>query len=107
MYELLSKELPSMISKQTQAEINYNAQEINRNLFQLKLIDNEHLISLDVVSLFTNVPVDDAIDYTVELLFEQEDVPELSFDRDTFVTLLRLVTEDVIFCNKSGDFQTH
>ena len=106
MYELLSKELASIISKQPQAEINCNAQEINRNLFQLKLIEDEHLISLDV-EVLTNVPIDVVIEYTVELLFEQEDVPELSFDRDTFVTLLRLVTEDVIFCNKSGDFQTH
>ena len=71
MYELLSKELASIISKQPQAKINCNAQEINRNLFQLKLNEDEHLISLDVVSLFTNVPVDDAIDYTVELIFEQ------------------------------------
>ena len=105
MYELLSKELASIINKLPQAKISCNAQEINRNLGDLKLNDEEQLISLDVVSLLTNVPVDEAIDYTAELLFEQEDAPELPFDRDTFVTLLRLVTKDVIFATNHGNFK--
>ena len=58
---------------------------------------NCYLVSLDVVSLFTNVPVDETIDICVDLLYNSEDRSPPKIKRDDFKELLTLAVKDNCF----------
>ena len=106
MYHLLSKEQASTSNKLPQKlkSTAMHKKSTERNLSQLKLHDDEQLISLDFVILFTNVPVDEAIDYRAELLFEQEDVLQLL--SDYFCYNFAIGHHMYSCCSKLWEFQT-
>ena len=53
-------------------------------LAEIKLAEDEELISFDVVSLYTNVPVNEAIDVCVNFLYNgTNEAPPI--DKDTFL----------------------
>ena len=72
LYEPLSKELAKWISKLPESNINCNVSQVRNALCDVKLEPDERVISLDVVSLFTNVPLLEAINHTAELLFDPD-----------------------------------
>ena len=57
--------------------------------------EDEVMLSLHVNSLFTNVPVEESIQLAADLLYSSTEVS--SFDRETFVELMRLTVTDVHF----------
>ena len=95
-YYNLAKYLASILSEIPEANINCNAKEVKHDLTQ----QNEgQLVSYDVVSLFTNVPLTLAIDHAVELLPKNA-----CFDKDTAKELLRLCCANTIFGYKDELF---
>ena len=60
-YEPVSKVLADWIGGLPQARINCHVAGVKDSLCNLKLNSDEKLVSLDVVSLFTNVPVQETI----------------------------------------------
>ena len=65
-----------------------------------KIGPNRKLVSFDVVSLYTNVPVKEAICLAAEKLYELEDVPPV--DKETFITLANLCCSDVLLRSNNG-----
>ena len=55
------------------------------------------MVSLDIESLFTNVPVSETIDIILGKLFPQDSFTYHGFSRDDFSTLLKLAVEDSYF----------
>ena len=55
--------------------------------------EDETIIFLDVKSLYTNVPVQEAIIHAVECLYSSECVPE--FEKNVFIQLMKLAVTDV------------
>ena len=53
---------------------------------------------------FSNVPLDEAFDLTVNLLYQDDD-SALNFSRSTFRTLLQMVAKDVVLLTHRGTFQ--
>ena len=68
------------------------------------LEDDEVIISFDVSSLYTNVPVDEAIHEAAELLYSGE-VSAPPVDKETFVKLLQLATKDVVMLTHEGYYR--
>ena len=67
----------------------------------LKLEDGEVLVSFDVVSLYTNVPVKEAIKEAADRLYSGEfDLPPV--DKDTFIQLLTLSSTNVVMSTHDG-----
>ena len=64
-----------------------------------KLNYDECLVSFDIKNLYTNVPVIEAINVCADLLFASR---ELNIDKDTFITLAKLLSCDMIFSSHDG-----
>ena len=76
-----------------------------RQLSDIQLQSDEQLVSLDVEGLFTNVPVNEAIEYTSELMYSPNPDFAPPIDQDTFVKLLKLVCVDAVFSTHQGYFK--
>ena len=67
--------------------------------------DNENINSLDVVSLFTNVPVANAVLVATEKMYDSDCVEPPPMLDNTFKTLLEMVSLDVLVSDMDGAFQ--
>ena len=68
---------------------------------EIKLDENHELISLDVSSLYTNVPVTEAISVCADLMYNGKN-PLPPVDKDTFITLATLASCDVVLATHDG-----
>ena len=60
------------------------------------LPDDEECVSSDVVSLFTNVPLDETIDYIIESIYTHKKLPQIC-SKLVFRRLLEKITKDYTF----------
>ena len=104
-YHPLAKQLAKWISKLPEASISCNVGQVMRQLSDIQLQSDEQLVSLDVEGLFTNVPVNEAIAYTTELMYSPNHDFAPPIDQDTFAKLLKLVCVDVVFSTHQGYFK--
>ena len=65
------------------------------------LPDDEEYVSYDVVSLFTNIPLDETIDYIIESIYTHEKLPQIC-SKFVFRRLLEKITKD---CTILVDFK--
>ena len=73
-------------------------------LADIKLTEDEELISFDVVSLYTNVPVNEAIEVCANFLYNGiNEAPPI--DKDTFITLAKMSSCNVLMSTHDGYYQ--
>ena len=78
-----------------------NSKKISDQLTDLKLSEDEILISFDVVSLYTNVPVAEAMQEAADRLYSGEfETPPIS--KETFLKLLKISSTNVIMATHDG-----
>ena len=82
--------------------INSSTQKVPAQLPSIQLEEDECLVSFDVVSLYTNVPVKESIQVCADLLFNQI---TMSIDKETFVTLAELACCDVVISTHRGYYR--
>ena len=76
-------------------------QKISNQLKDIELDEDEVLVSFDVVSLYTNVPVLEAINEAADRLYCGEfETPPVS--KETFIELLKLASTNVIMLTHDG-----
>ena len=68
------------------------------------LEDDEIMVSLDIESLFTNVPLTESINYTADLLYSTDNAPT-GIDKATFKELLQMVSKDVVILTHRGYYR--
>ena len=96
-YYKLNKVLAKCFEKIEGANIETNSPDGREILESTNLEPNENLISLDVKSLYTNVPLKEAIDIA---LYEQDEPPSIA--RKTMKRLLNMAVSQVHFkCNET------
>ena len=96
---MLNKVLEKFFEKIEGANIETNSLDARETLESTNLEPNENLISLDVKSLYTNVPLKEAIDIALRKLYEQDDPPSIA--RKTMKRLLNMAVSQVHFkCNE-------
>ena len=76
-------------------------------LKNITLAKDETLLSFDVTSLYTNVPVHESIEYCAELLFNKRKNIIKDMDKQTFITLAKLACCDVVFLTHDGYYTQH
>jgi len=84
--------------------INSSTKQISDCLGHIELEEEEELVSFDVSSLYTNVPVLESINVCAELLFSGKyKLPPV--DKQTFIELAKMASCDVIMSTHRGYFK--
>ena len=98
-YQGIAKKIAAWLALVPECCINTSTQKMNNEL-RKNVGENDVLISFDVSSLYTNVPVNESIEYCAELLFKK--IAIQSIDKDTFIKLAKLACCDVVFMSHDG-----
>ena len=97
-YDNLNKTRAKYFDEIEGANIETNTQMAREVLEKTELDSHESIVSLDVKSLYTNVPLKEAVEIALRRLYEQVNPPETS--RKTMKKLLNLAVSKVHFkCN--------
>ena len=95
-YHKIAKEVTSWLSVVEECNINSSTKQISDKLPNIQLNQNEELVSFDVKSLYTNVPVNEAIEDCTNLLYSGK-YKKPPVDRSTFKELITLCCCNIIF----------
>ena len=95
-YYRLAEKVTKWLSMIPESKINCSTQKTVDQLKNVKLDPEEVMISFDVSSLYTNVPVNEAINDAANLLyFGRYETPPV--DKETFIALTKLAVTDVSY----------
>ena len=84
--------------------INSSTKMIADSLKDVQLEEGEEIVSFDVSSLYTNVPVQEAIEHCADLLYSGEyELPPV--EKETFIKLLSLCVCDVLMLTHDGFYK--
>ena len=101
-YQNVAKKVAGWLSLVPQCRINTSTEKVTAQLQDMSLTTEESLISFDVTSLYTNVPVKESIQVCADLLFDR--VQMTSVDKETFIKLAELSCCNVVFSTHRGFF---
>ena len=102
-YYALSAQVAKWLSVLPESRINVSTEQIVKEIKNLKMAENEILISFDVSSLYTNVPVDESIKDAADMLYSGRcETP--SVDKETFIELTKLAVKNIIMSTHDGYF---
>ena len=101
-YHGVAQVVANWLSNVPECKINCSTKSICDSLKDIKLNENESIISFDVTSLYTNVPVLEAIETCADLLFK---FVKISVDKETFITLAKIASCDVIMSTHDGFYR--
>lgn len=103
-YYKIGVQVAEWLSKVPACQINASTKEIADSLKNVQLEEDEELVSFDVSSLYTNVPVMEAIDICTELLFDgNQEAPPV--DKETFKVLAQISSCNVIMLTHNGYYR--
>ena len=88
-----------------ECKINASTKLICDSIRTVILEEDEEIISFDVLSLYTNVPVMEAIEVRTDLLFALPADKRPSIDKDTFVILTKIASCDVLMSTHDGYYR--
>ena len=101
VYHPIANQVTKWLNVVPECQINTSTQRISTSLSSIKLDNYEVIISFDVASLYTNVPVQEAIDVCTEMLYSgNHKLPPV--DKDTFKELAQLCTCNVLMQTHDG-----
>ncbi|XP_066933903.1 uncharacterized protein [Clytia hemisphaerica] len=103
-YYKIAKKVADWLSVVEECQINTSSQSLSQSLKEITLENDEEMISFDVVSLYTNVPVDEAITHCAELLYGDR-YPHPPVSKDTFVELTKLCSLNVLMLTPRGYYR--
>ena len=101
-YQNVAKQVALWLSQVPECNIQTSTKDIRDTLKDVQLEPDEELVSFDVASLYTNVPVREAIDVCADLLFEKVSIP---VDKETFKILAELATCNVVMSTHDGFYR--
>ena len=101
IYDNLGKWLYDQVKHMQDIKPNINSIDICRLVTNERLGEDVEWFSADVVALFTNVPLEEAIEVMVEELYRLED-EQHPVTKETFKALLLLATRNITFTAPDG-----
>ena len=103
-YYRISKQITEWLAGVKECQINSSTKSIADSLGNLQLPDDEEVISFDVSSLYTNVPVQEAIEHCADLLFSST-YKKPPVTKDTFIMLASLSNCNVLMLTHNGYYR--
>ena len=101
-YHKVGNQVAQWLSHVPECKINCSTKSISDSLRSIQLDKDHELVSFDVTSLYTNVPVKEAIEVCADLLFQRLSLP---VDKKTFITLAEIASCNVIMSTHDGFYQ--
>jgi hypothetical protein len=92
LYEIIKNNRPS----QSFSYIRDSFQFVKK-IIEIEDSSNQLMISFDVDNLYTNVPVHEAIEITLDMLFKRSNPPNIPFTRPQLKNLLEMSVTDIPF----------
>lgn len=103
-YHKIALQTTEWLSVVPECGINSSTKQISESLNAVTLDEDEEVVSFDVTSLYTNVPVQEAIEHCADLLYcGKHQLPPV--DKDTFIRLLQLCACDVLMLTHDGFYK--
>lgn len=103
-YHQIALQTTEWLSVVPECGINSSTKSISDSLKSVKLEPDEEIVSFDVTSLYTNVPLLEAINDCTNMLYSgNHQVPPV--DKSTFVELLKLCTSNVLMLTHKGFYR--
>jgi len=103
-YHKTAVQVADWLSVVDECKINSSTEQISQMLKSVTLEEDEELVSFDVVSLYTNVPVLEAIQVCADLLYSGKyKIPPV--DKETFVTLAKMSSCNVLMLTHDGYYR--
>ena len=103
-YHKIGQKIADWLSVLPESKINSSTKQVADQMNSTILQDDEVIVSFDVSSLYTNVPVNEAIHKAADLLFESNATPP-RVTKETFITLAKLSSLDVIMSTHAGYYR--
>ncbi len=100
-YHQVAEQVAEWLAVVPECGINSSTKEISDKISSIRLADDEELVSFDVTSLYTNVPVMESIEVCADLLF-QDTTKAPPIDRTTFVELAMIASCNVVMSTHDG-----
>ena len=104
IYHPLANLLLEWIKGLPSTQTDCNSKQVSQTLATQKLKSTETLMSLDVVSLYTNVPLDEAVQIVAEDIYNETNTTP-PVDKPTFIELMRMATKNVLFLSPNGSYR--
>jgi len=104
VYHKIGNQVAEWLSVVPECKINSSTKSISDKLSDICLNEDEEIISFDVVSLYTNVPVLESINVCADLLF-REGIEQPPIDKETFVELAKISSCNVIMATHDGYYE--
>ena len=104
-YHKVAVKVAEWLSVVPECRINASTKSISDSLKEIVLEEDEEVISFDVKSLYTNVPVKEAIQVCTELLYNMPEEKRPPVDRETFATLTEIASCNVIMLTHDGYYK--
>ena len=103
-YYGVAKQVAFWLSHIPESKTNCSTKTICDSLKDIKLADNETVVSFDVSSLYTNVPVLEAIELSADMMYNKKNAtPPVS--KETFISLAKIASCNVIMSTHDGLYQ--
>ena len=103
-YHKIAQKVTEWLSVVPESKINSSTQKTVDILKRMTPESEEAIISFDVMSLYTNVPVKEAIQEATDRLYSG-DVQAPSVDKETLITLATISCTNVILSTHDGTYQ--
>ena len=103
-YHKIAQQLTGWLQVVPECRINSSTKSISDSLRDITLQNDEELVSFDVTSFYTNVPVEEAIQVCADLLYSGTHLlPPV--DKETFTHLLQISTCNVLMLTHDGYYK--
>ena len=103
-YYAIGNQVGEWLSEVPECQINTSNKQIVDTIKDIELDSSRQLVSFDVVSLYTNVPVLEAINCCADLLYNgRQKAPPV--DKETFIELAKLASCNVIMSTHDGPYK--
>ena len=100
-YHRIAQRIAKWLSVVPECGINSSTKSVCDSVKDFEMEEDEEVVSFDVSSLYTNVPLLEAIHYCADLLYNgRAEVPPV--DKDTFIALAKLALVNVIMLTHAG-----
>jgi len=103
-YHPIAEQVAEWLETVPECKINSSTKSISDKLKHIELAEDEELVSFDVSSLYTNVPVIESINVCAELLF-RDSMKKPPVDKSTFIQLAKIASCDVIMSTHNGFYR--
>ncbi len=103
-YDNLGTMVTKWLSVIPESQINCTNKGVVDKIKNVTLSEDEVIVSFDVSSLYTNVPLEEAIHDAADILFSGN-VEKPPVDKETFVKLARPACKDVVMLTHDGYYQ--